>query len=87
MLEKTIARLAMAGLSRPIAASGMPGEVVAQGPGEVLLDRPQGRAREPDGVGGGAQVTGDEREVRGFDGDDLIDRARSRPTIGCLPDA
>jgi hypothetical protein len=34
-----------------------------------LLDRAQRGAREADGVGGGAQVAGDDGEVAGFDGD------------------
>jgi hypothetical protein len=45
------------------------GDVVAEGPAEVLLDRAQRGAAEADGVGGGAQVAGDEREVGGLDGD------------------
>ena len=43
------------------------GDVVAEGPAEVLLDRPQRRAREADGVAGGAQVAADERQVGGLD--------------------
>ena len=66
-LEKAIAAPAITGFSRPAAASGSGRDVVAERPEQVLLDRPQRRAAEADGVGGGAQVAGDERQVRGLD--------------------
>ena len=45
------------------------GDVVAEGPAEVLADRAQRGAREPDRVGGAAQVAGDQRQVGGLDRD------------------
>ena len=44
------------------------GDVVAERPAQVLLDRAQRRARQADGVGGGARIAGDQREVGGLDG-------------------
>ena len=84
-LETTIARLAMTGLSRPIAASGIGRDVVAEGPRQVLPDRPQRRAAQADGVRGGPQVARDEREVGGLDRDvgaRADAQARGRPAPG-----
>ena len=45
------------------------GDVVGERPEEVALDRGERAAREPDRVGGRAQVAGDEREVGRLDRD------------------
>ena len=68
-LEKAMAAPAIIGLSRPAAASGQGGEVVAERPGQVGLDRAQGGAREAYGVRGGPQVVADQRQVGRLDRD------------------
>ena len=45
------------------------GHVVGERPEEVLLDRPQRAAREPDRIHRGTEVAGDERQVAGLDRD------------------
>ena len=57
------------GVEEAGGGEGEGGDVVAEGPGEVLLDGAQGGAAEADGVRRGAEVAADEREVGGLDGD------------------
>ena len=68
-LEHAIAAAATIGLSRPGDGERDRGDVVGERPEEVALDRAERPPREPDRVGRGAQVAGDERQVGRLDRD------------------
>ncbi len=67
------------------------GDVVGERPEEVLLDRAQRAAGEPDRIDGCTEVAGDERQVAGLDRD-VGARADREPEVGlrergCVVDA
>ena len=57
------------GVEQAEGGGGQRDDVVAEGPGQVLLDRAQRGARQADRIAGGTDVARDERQVRRLDGD------------------
>ena len=69
-------------MQQPGSGQRQRGDVVAERPHEVLLDRPQRRPEEGDGVRRGPQIAGDERQVGGLDGETSVPVPIARPRSG-----